>query len=86
MSDLPDYTPPKVWTWDSANGGEFASINRPIAGVAHDFDGTLGGTLRSAAGSTTNAVTALELEDTARTTSTGNGNVTVTTVLVAEQQ
>ena len=36
MSDLPDYTPPKVWTWDSANGGEFASINRPIAGATHD--------------------------------------------------
>jgi len=30
------YTPPKVWTWDSANGGEFASINRPIAGPTHD--------------------------------------------------
>ena len=36
MSDLPDFTPPKVWTWDSANGGEFASINRPIAGHTHD--------------------------------------------------
>ncbi|MBU3028853.1 glutathione-dependent disulfide-bond oxidoreductase [Paracoccus marinaquae] len=31
-----DYTPPKVWTWDKANGGEFASINRPIAGPTHD--------------------------------------------------
>ncbi|MGB1235863.1 MAG: glutathione-dependent disulfide-bond oxidoreductase [Planktomarina sp.] len=30
------YTPPKVWTWDQANGGEFASINRPIAGATHD--------------------------------------------------
>ena len=27
------YTPPKVWTWDSANGGEFAAINRPTAGA-----------------------------------------------------
>jgi GST-like protein len=36
MSDLPDYTPPKVWTWDSANGGKFANINRPIAGPTHD--------------------------------------------------
>lgn len=36
MSDLPDFTPPKVWTWDSANGGEFASINRPIAGQTHE--------------------------------------------------
>ncbi|EAZ98051.1 glutathione-dependent disulfide-bond oxidoreductase [Marinobacter sp. ELB17] len=30
------YTPPKVWTWDKANGGAFASINRPIAGATHD--------------------------------------------------
>ena len=25
------YTPPAVWTWDKANGGQFANINRPIA-------------------------------------------------------
>ncbi|MER8954999.1 glutathione-dependent disulfide-bond oxidoreductase [Mesorhizobium sp. M0833] len=30
------YTPPKVWTWNKANGGAFASINRPIAGPTHD--------------------------------------------------
>ncbi|WP_107852444.1 glutathione-dependent disulfide-bond oxidoreductase [Oceanimonas marisflavi] len=30
------YTPPKVWTWDQANGGEFANINRPVAGPTHD--------------------------------------------------
>ncbi|GLR27059.1 glutathione-dependent disulfide-bond oxidoreductase [Limnobacter litoralis] len=30
------YVPPKVWTWDSANGGAFANINRPIAGATHD--------------------------------------------------
>ena len=30
------YTPPKVWTWDKANGGAFASINRPVAGATHD--------------------------------------------------
>ncbi|MBQ0957894.1 glutathione-dependent disulfide-bond oxidoreductase [Ideonella sp. 4Y11] len=30
------YTPPRVWTWDRANGGRFASINRPIAGPTHD--------------------------------------------------
>jgi GST-like protein len=30
------YTPPKVWTWDQENGGQFASINRPIAGATHD--------------------------------------------------
>ena len=30
------YTPPKVWTWDAESGGQFASINRPIAGATHD--------------------------------------------------
>lgn len=35
MSDT-TYTPPKVWTWDSENGGNFASINRPISGATHD--------------------------------------------------
>ena len=30
------YTPPRVWTWDSANGGAFAHINRPISGATHD--------------------------------------------------
>ena len=36
MSDLPTYAPPKVWTWNKANGGKFASINRPIAGATHE--------------------------------------------------
>lgn len=36
MSDPTQYTPPKVWTWNKPNGGEFASINRPIAGPTHD--------------------------------------------------
>jgi GST-like protein len=36
MNDTPAYTPPKVWTWNKPNGGEFASINRPIAGPTHD--------------------------------------------------
>ncbi len=27
------YTPPEVWTFDSENGGAFASINRPTAGA-----------------------------------------------------
>ena len=31
-----DYVPPPVWTWDKENGGEFAAINRPIAGATHD--------------------------------------------------
>lgn len=30
------YTPPAIWTWDKDNGGQFASINRPIAGPTHD--------------------------------------------------
>ena len=33
---MSDYTPPKVWTWNKANGGRFANINRPIAGPTHD--------------------------------------------------
>ena len=37
MSDT-SYTPPEVWTWDSASGGKFASINRPVAGPTHDKD------------------------------------------------
>jgi GST-like protein len=36
MSDTPEYTPPKVWTWNKANGGQFANINRPIAGPTHE--------------------------------------------------
>ncbi|WP_431673824.1 glutathione-dependent disulfide-bond oxidoreductase [Rhizobium leguminosarum] len=36
MSGSSEYTPPKVWTWNKANGGQFASINRPIAGPTHD--------------------------------------------------
>ena len=36
MMDTPEYTPPKVWTWNKGNGGRFASINRPIAGPTHD--------------------------------------------------
>jgi GST-like protein len=31
-----EYTPPKVWTWNKANGGQFANINRPIAGATHE--------------------------------------------------
>lgn len=30
------YTPPKVWKWESESGGQFASINRPIAGATHE--------------------------------------------------
>jgi len=30
------YRPPSVWRWDKENGGNFASINRPVAGATHD--------------------------------------------------
>ena len=30
------YVPPKVWTWQKANGGRFANINRPVAGPTHE--------------------------------------------------
>ncbi|KAF1011464.1 MAG: Disulfide-bond oxidoreductase YghU [Pseudomonas fluorescens] len=33
---MTDYTPPKVWTWNTANGGQFANINHPIAGATHE--------------------------------------------------
>ncbi|VDS06874.1 Disulfide-bond oxidoreductase YghU [Paracoccus haematequi] len=36
MSD--DYIPPKVWAPKAPNGGQFASINRPVAGPTHDKD------------------------------------------------
>jgi GSH-dependent disulfide-bond oxidoreductase len=42
MADTPDYTPPKVWTWNKANGGLFANINRPIAGPTHDKELPIG--------------------------------------------
>lgn len=36
MSEKDEYVPPKVWKWDQASGGQFANINRPIAGPTHD--------------------------------------------------
>ncbi|CAD0183741.1 Disulfide-bond oxidoreductase YghU [Ruegeria sp. THAF57] len=42
MTEQTTYTPPKVWTWDSQNGGQFANINRPIAGATHDKDLPIG--------------------------------------------
>jgi GST-like protein len=33
-----DYGPPAVWTWKQGNGGQFASINRPVSGATHDKD------------------------------------------------
>jgi GST-like protein len=42
MSEESDYAPPKVWTWNKENGGQFASINRPIAGPTHDKELSIG--------------------------------------------
>jgi GST-like protein len=36
MNDLPEYVPPKVWSWRPGNGGQFASINRPVSGPTHE--------------------------------------------------
>ena len=36
MTDSNDYIPPRVWTWDQPSGGQFANINRPVAGPTHD--------------------------------------------------
>lgn len=34
MSDA--YTPPKVWTWNTATEHRFSNINRPVAGPTHE--------------------------------------------------
>src|SRR5271169_5157831 len=36
MTHETTYKPPKVWTWAKENGGQFANINRPIAGPTHE--------------------------------------------------
>jgi len=36
MSSMTEYVPPKVWTWESPSGGQFANINRPVSGATHD--------------------------------------------------
>src|SRR5688572_13479635 len=36
MSDV--YTPPEVWDYDPANGGQFAGINRPTAGAREEHE------------------------------------------------
>lgn len=42
MSQTNDYTPPKVWKWESENGGAFAKTNRPIAGPTHEKELPIG--------------------------------------------
>ena len=36
MPTTTPYAPPAIWQWNKENGGQFASINRPIAGATHD--------------------------------------------------
>jgi len=36
MMESSSFIPPKVWKWESENGGAFASINRPTAGATHE--------------------------------------------------
>lgn len=36
MTDDLTYTPPKVWQWNTENGGRFAKINRPTAGAQQE--------------------------------------------------
>jgi GST-like protein len=36
MSDQSNYVPPKVWVSPASSGGQFANINRPVAGATHE--------------------------------------------------
>ncbi|MEH6635456.1 MAG: glutathione-dependent disulfide-bond oxidoreductase [Halioglobus sp.] len=42
MSDPTSYIPPKVWQWNTENGGKFANINRPTAGATHEKEMAIG--------------------------------------------
>ena len=42
MSESNGYTPPEVWTWQKANGGQFANINRPVSGATFEKDLPIG--------------------------------------------
>jgi GST-like protein len=42
MNDSPAYSPPTVWTWNKTNGGQFANINRPMAGATHEKELPIG--------------------------------------------
>lgn len=42
MENKEQYTLPRVWEWDTENGGQFANINRPIAGATHDHELSVG--------------------------------------------
>jgi GST-like protein len=38
MTEDSGYVPPRVWAWEQESGGQFAGINRPIAGPTHERD------------------------------------------------
>jgi len=38
MTKNDTYEPPKIWKWDTENGGRFSNINRPISGPTHEKD------------------------------------------------
>ena len=42
MTESSEYTPPKVWVWNKPSGGQFASINRPVAGATHEKELPIG--------------------------------------------
>jgi GST-like protein len=42
MNEAKTWTPPKVWTWDKESGGQFASINRPVAGATLEKELSVG--------------------------------------------
>jgi GST-like protein len=42
MSGEAEYTPPRIWTWDTASGGKFANINRTDRGLHARQGSTLG--------------------------------------------
>ena len=42
MTDTAEYTPPKVWTWEKPNGGQFANVNRPTAGSRQEKELPIG--------------------------------------------
>jgi len=33
---MTEYVPPRVWKWEQPSGGQFANINRPVAGPTHE--------------------------------------------------
>lgn len=42
MSNSSEYVPPKVWMWNKESEGNFANINRPIAGATHQEELPIG--------------------------------------------